>query len=104
MKFSIFILCLVLSFQVVGQTPYLPPVQPTSTPVSYVRTWTAIAPLQNADTLIVRSLKDVQQATAYFDGLGRPLQTVVKQGSLKTDPGSPASANNAVDMVSPFVY
>src|SRR5262245_8532186 len=37
------------------------------------------------------------QTTQYFDGLGRPLQTVVRQGSKPT--GQPAT-----DMVSPVYY
>src|SRR5215203_3179035 len=105
MRLSILILCIVISSAVLGQgTPYLPPVHPSSMPVNYVRTWTAAAPEQNGATLTTRALKDVQQATAYFDGLGRPSQTVVKQGSLITNPDSPAYSTNAVDLVSPVVY
>jgi len=64
---------------------------------SYIRTWDAKAPEQNANTLITRSVRDVQQTTQYFDGLGRPLQTVVKQGSY-------ATGGSAVDMVSMVEY
>ncbi|MBI5370933.1 MAG: hypothetical protein HZA79_02775 [Sphingobacteriales bacterium] len=46
---------------------------------------------------MLRPLKDVKQATQYFDGLGRPLQTVIKQGSLQT-------GGSATDMVSSVVY
>jgi RHS repeat-associated protein len=105
MKLSIVFIALVASFSAFGQgTPYLPSAHPSTIPVNSVRTWSATAPEQNGASLITRPLKDVQQATAYFDGLGRPLQTVVKQGSLITDPNSPASSTNAVDMVSPVVY
>jgi RHS repeat-associated protein len=44
-----------------------------------------------------RPLKDVKIATQYIDGLGRPVQTVIKQGSLET--GAQPS-----DIVSPVVY
>ncbi|PZR07016.1 MAG: hypothetical protein DI539_24180, partial [Flavobacterium psychrophilum] len=65
--------------------------------INYIRIWDATAPEQNPATLILRPLKDVKQNTAYFDGLGRPLQTVVKQGSLTT-------GNSPVDLVSPIAY
>ncbi|MBX3240741.1 MAG: RHS repeat-associated core domain-containing protein [Chitinophagaceae bacterium] len=68
-----------------------------SIPANYVRTWDAKAPEQNANTLIARPVRDVIQTTQYFDGMGRPLQTVVKQGSLVTGQ-SPA------DLVSPVIY
>jgi RHS repeat-associated protein len=65
--------------------------------VNYVRTWDATSPQINPDTLISRSLKDVKQTTQYFDGLGRPLQIVVKKGSMIT-------GSNPIDLVSPEVY
>jgi len=51
--------------------------------VNYIRTWTATAPEQNANTLISRPISDAKQVTQYVDGLGRPVQTVAKQGSLE---------------------
>ncbi len=81
-----------------GQTPRpVPASYSGSVPVNYVRTWDAKAPEQNGNTLVSRSLRDVQQTTQYFDGLGRPLQMVVKQGSYPTG-GTP------VDMVSMTEY
>jgi RHS repeat-associated protein len=65
--------------------------------INYVRTWDATAPEQNPAVLITRPLKDVKQTTAYLDGLGRSLQTVVKQGSL-------AAGNAPTDIVSSSVY
>ncbi len=65
------------------------------TPVSYVRTWDALMPF-NADTLLsssARAVSEVRQATQYVDGLGRPIQTVVKQVTP-----------NGYDMVSTNVY
>jgi RHS repeat-associated protein len=64
-----------------------------TTKVNYVREWTATAPEQNPANLITRPLADVKQTTQYFDGLGRPLQTVSKQIS-------PAGK----DMVTAVVY
>ncbi|MFN8250252.1 MAG: DUF6443 domain-containing protein [Ferruginibacter sp.] len=66
-------------------------------PVNFIRTWDATAPETDPNALMGRLLKDVKQATQYFDGLGRPFQTVVKQGSL-------ATGSTATDMVSPVEY
>lgn len=82
----------------VAQSPVTPPSEyATGIPVNYVRTWDAMAPEQSVNALLARPLKDVKQATQYFDGLGRPLQIVIKQGSMET-------GNPATDMVSPVVY
>jgi RHS repeat-associated protein len=81
-----------------AQSPRLMPTPYDSTvKVNYVRTWIATSPQTNADTLSSRSLKDVKQTTLYIDGLGRPVQTVVKKGSMVT-------GNNPLDLVSPIVY
>lgn len=80
-----------------AQTPVTPPSAYGNSSVSYIRTWDAVAPESDANDLMSRPLKDVKQATQYFDGLGRPLQTVVKQGSL-------ATGGSATDLVSPVVY
>ncbi len=52
----------------------------TNTTINYVRTWEPALP--TADTAYVvspsRPVTEVWQATQYFDGLGRPLQTVSK--------------------------
>ncbi|HEU4608350.1 MAG TPA: DUF6443 domain-containing protein, partial [Chitinophagaceae bacterium] len=63
---------------------------------NFIRTWEATAPETNANNLLTRPLRDVKQSTVYFDGLGRPEQTVVKKGSL-------SSAGNT-DIVTPFEY
>jgi len=78
-----------------GQAPA--PYDPGTIKVNYIRTWDAVAPLTDANTMMTRQLRDVKQATQYFDGLGRPLQTVMKQGSLET-------GGTATDMVSAVVY
>lgn len=75
----------------------LPNPYASGTKVSYVRTWEATAPEVNASALMTRPLKDVKLATQYIDGLGRPVQTVMKQGSLET-------GGTATDMVSASLY
>ncbi|HTN08696.1 DUF6443 domain-containing protein, partial [Agriterribacter sp.] len=80
-----------------AQSPLPDPYNSSTIKVNYIRTWDARAPEQDANNLITRPLRDVQQATQYFDGLGRPLQTVVKEGSMVT-------GNSPVDMISPVVY
>jgi RHS repeat-associated protein len=65
--------------------------------VNYVRTWDATAPETDANNLMTRLLKDVKQGTQFFDGLGRSLQTVIKQASLQT-------GSTPTDMVSPVEY
>jgi RHS repeat-associated protein len=100
---SIISRCLVMGLLLVqgiaqGQTPAtLPANYNSNIKVNYVRSWDATAPEANASSLITRPLKDVKQITSYFDGLGRPLQTVVKKGSLIT-------GGDSADMVSAVVY
>lgn len=67
--------------------------------VNYVRTWEPVKPYTNdADVISTsRTIHEVRQATQYFDGLGRPLQTVVKRGSMIT-------GEAAKDLVVPVVY
>ena len=72
--------------------------------VNYIRTWDALAPEQSPAALTTRNLAEVRQTTAYFDGLGRTLQTVVKKGSLATNPANPSSSADAIDLVSAVVY
>jgi len=54
-----------------------------NTKVNYVRVWDAIVPLKTEVDVLSssRTIHEVKQATQYFDGLGRPLQTVIKQSS-----------------------
>lgn len=49
--------------------------------VNYVRTWEATIPLQSENDLLSlsRTSAEVKQVTQYFDGLGRPIQSVSKQ-------------------------
>lgn len=60
----------------------LPATYNTSFNVNYVRVWDAIAPQTDPTKILVSSSADSFKMTSqYLDGLGRPVQSVVKQGS-----------------------
>lgn len=63
--------------------------------VNYVRTWSPRLPLTDSSQVISgsRTIREVTQSTQYFDGLGRPLQTVQKGVSEK-----------GRDIVVPYVF
>ncbi len=83
----------------------VPPPAYGLTNINYVRTWTTNHPdTSTNDFYVTTPVTQSNIATQYIDGLGRPLQTVVKQGSLITDPANPASSANALDFVSANVY
>ncbi|MBO9596016.1 MAG: hypothetical protein J7599_24145, partial [Niabella sp.] len=94
-----------LSFSMYGQKPVTSPYS-MGTPVNYIRTWTPTAPTADASGLPGKGLTEVKEATRYFDGLGRPLQTVVKKGSMvTTDVNNVATdAAGAKDQVTPVLY
>jgi RHS repeat-associated protein len=71
---------------------------PPGMAVNYIRTWDALKPVNDANALTIASpVNGARMTTLYYDGLGRPVQTVVKQGSLATD-------GVATDLVSPVLY
>jgi RHS repeat-associated protein len=76
---------------------YGQPVYTTNTKKNYVRTWDVMAPELVPNNVLTRSLRDVKQSTQYFDALGRPIQAVLKQGSLET-------GSSATDIVNSTVY
>jgi RHS repeat-associated protein len=47
--------------------------------INYVRTWEPRKPISDATTVPAQTMTDVKQATAYVDGQGRIIQTVIKQ-------------------------
>jgi RHS repeat-associated protein len=78
-------------------------VQPPPGPVTYntrnfIRTWDATAPETDPNILMTRPVGDVNQTTRYLDGLGRNIQTVIKQASL------PAGSSSYSDIVKTNVY
>lgn len=66
--------------------------------VNYIRTWDAVKPETNPNNLTVStSLQAARMTTQYFDGLGRLIQVVNKQGSLPT-------GDTARDLVNAIIY
>lgn len=98
---SIYLLIISLFFlpvtRLTAQVPYLPANYPaTGMPINYVRTWDALKPESNAGNITTAAaIRDFRMTTQYLDGLGRPIQTVVKQGSYPS--GYPAK--DMIDMV-----
>ncbi len=86
-------------------TPHKPLPYGDGTMVNSIRTWEAARPTTNPNSITTTSpVSEFKMTTLYLDGLGRPLQTVVRQGSLITDASNPASAAGAKDLVGPVVY
>ncbi|HEV8283909.1 MAG TPA: DUF6443 domain-containing protein [Chitinophagaceae bacterium] len=70
----------------------------SNSPINYVRAWDVVKPETNPNNVSTsNTLQQSRMTTQYIDGLGRPLQTVIKQGSLIT-------GGTAVDMVSAVEY
>ncbi len=76
-------------------TPYKPSNYAAGTLVNYIRTWQPQLPTADASyvTSSSRTVDEVNVSTQYFDGLGRPLQTVGWQASP-----------DKKDIVAPVVY
>lgn len=101
----VFAVTVLSNYTIIAQTPRtIPTAYNASIPVNFVRTFTATAPQSNAAVFNTQGVREVKQATQYLDGLGRPIQTVVKKGSLVTDGANPTSSANAVDLVSANEY
>jgi RHS repeat-associated protein len=64
---------------------------------NYIRSWDATSPESSPMILMTKHFRDVKQTTQYFDGLSRPLQTVLKQGSFP-------SGGSATDLVTATEY
>lgn len=74
------------------------PGNPASMSLNYVRVWQAVKPDTNRNNFIFsNALQTSVITTDYFDGLGRSLQKVVKQGSYPT-------GGSSVDLVAPTIY
>ncbi len=101
-KILSFCVCLmVFCVNAVSQYPASYVNLPLNNQHNYVRSYAVFKPMMT--TLQVKDgaaeLKDVQLTTQYFDGLGRPIQTVVRKGSLNSNAGTTAN-----DLVSPVQY
>jgi len=87
-----------------AQQPISLPTYGAGTPVNFIRTFTATAPSTNASGLQFKGLNEVKEAIQYFDGMGRPLQTVVKKGALVTNGSNILDTAGAKDLVTPVLY
>jgi RHS repeat-associated protein len=92
------IVSLLLINSVVSYAQYPTPLAyPANGKVNYVRIWNSAAPEQNPAQLVTRQLREVKQITTFYDGMGRPLQAVSKQGSL-------IPTESPADVVTPILY
>ncbi|SDG28077.1 DUF6443 domain-containing protein [Chitinophaga filiformis] len=66
-----------------------------TTSINYIRTWEPDKPLTDTAAVISTSrlVREVKQTTQYFDGLGRPIQTVSK-----------GISSEGKDLVAPVIY
>src|SRR5258707_15585111 len=65
---------------------------------NYIRSWSAVKPdTTSANFSTTSALAHSRMTTMYYDGLGRPVETVTKKGSLRT-------GDTAVDMALAQVY
>jgi RHS repeat-associated protein len=81
---------------VTGSTPTVNPVKSAyaaGLQINQVRTWDPMGPFTSVNDMMNASYLDVKQSTTYYDGLGRPFQTVSRQITPQ-----------AKDMVSPVMY
>lgn len=86
LSFLTFLLLNAGLIEVTGQAPrVLPANYGGSQPRSYVRSWDVVKPISSpTDLSVTTGVTLARMSTQYVDGLGRPIQTVVKQGSLET--------------------
>jgi RHS repeat-associated protein len=65
---------------------YMPAGYTGTPPVNYIRTREAMGPFNDPAALDAAGFQDVKQNTGYFDGLGRPIQSVMRQATPGTTP------------------
>lgn len=58
--------------------PSVPSAYSSGVPINYIRTWDARRAVADTSAAAFASNANFKRATAYFDGLGRPLQTVIR--------------------------
>jgi RHS repeat-associated protein len=88
---------IMLGFSAAAQQP-VPQPWYTTIDVNSVTSYTVGKPTATSSVLTGGALRDVKVTSQYVDGLGRPVQTVARQGSLET------ATNTGADMVSAVVY
>ncbi|MET3878746.1 DUF6443 domain-containing protein [Chitinophaga sp. OAE865] len=76
-------------------TPVPVPANYNNVPINYVRSWEPAMPSGDSATIAApaRTVAEVRQSTEYFDGLGRPIQSVVK-----------GLSPSGKDMITPTIY
>jgi len=79
--------------QVATLTLILPYAEPELSNLNYIYTIAPLVPIKNLSELSSKTMKDVGEQVKYFDGLGRPSQTV----AIRTTP-------SYKDLVQPVVY
>src|SRR5687768_15084360 len=76
---ALFLFCLLAMSSLFAQPRIAPFAYPSSTPINYIRSWDVVAPESNPNNLMLSTpLDKAVMTTQYLDGLGRPIQTVVK--------------------------
>ncbi|WP_300601843.1 DUF6443 domain-containing protein [Niabella sp.] len=106
-KYSEYILLLLIAVTVSGAClraqPASLPQYNSTTPKNFVRTWTALAPLTDPNSLLSKGMFETSEITKYIDGLGRSLQEIKKKGSLPT-PINLIDTADARDIVTPILF
>lgn len=81
-----------------AQVRTVPPAYNVAGPVSYIRTWEPVQKLQSTAQLGTWTTPDIAtMTTQYLDGIGRPVETVVKQGSAATSEGVYRDAVSSIE-------
>src|SRR3984885_4730405 len=93
-RFWVNLFCIILSGSAYSQNP-LPAVYSSNVITNSICSWDVKRPLINEADIIssLRTTQEETQTTQYYDGLGRPLQTVAKQVTPLQN-----------DLVTPFIY
>lgn len=85
---------LIIALSSLAQPRPVPDVYSSSIPLNYVRSWQVNVPITDPNAVTAATATEsAVMTTQYLDGLGRPLQTVVKQGSPRK-----------ADLVTPVLY
>lgn len=63
------------------QTFFLPAAYNSSARINYIRVWEPVKSISDEALVPTRPITEVKTSASFFDGLGRPIQTVVKQQS-----------------------
>lgn len=76
----------------VASPAILPGAYPAAMKLSYVRTRESLVPIRDESAFDRAGYRETREETEYMDGLGRPLQRVLRQGGMDVDPRDVVSA------------